>query len=72
MTISYIVSFIDKVALSEASIFGIRTDDVGGPIFYIFQPRADNYYRTSAVKTTAGSTPSSTSVTCLPNTPAPS
>ncbi|KAN0112527.1 putative pantothenate transporter [Hyaloscypha variabilis] len=31
MTISYIVSFIDKVALSEASIFGIRTDDnLGG------------------------------------------
>jgi MFS transporter, ACS family, allantoate permease len=28
MTMSYIFSFIDKVALSEASIFGIRTDDV--------------------------------------------
>lgn len=27
LTLTYIFSFIDKVALSEASIFGIRTDD---------------------------------------------
>jgi ACS family allantoate permease-like MFS transporter len=28
MTLTYIFSFIDKAALSEASIFDIRTDDV--------------------------------------------
>jgi ACS family allantoate permease-like MFS transporter len=32
MTLTYIFSFIDKVALSEASIFGIRTDDVSFPL----------------------------------------
>ena len=28
MVITYLLSFMDKVALSEASIFGIREDDV--------------------------------------------
>jgi MFS family permease len=41
MTLTYIFSFIDKVALSEASIFGIRKDDVSPT--WPCQQRTDAY-----------------------------
>lgn len=72
MSLTYLFSFIDKVALSEASIFGIQDDDVSHLRSVLTISIVTSEHRIWLDRIIAGSIQSFTSVTWLPNTQVPS